>query len=47
MRALDPVWNEKHDIDVVDAHDILELSVYDYDVLGDDDFMGKVSSNFA
>ena len=38
---LSPEWNEKHSILVKDPTESLEVTVWDYDMVGDDDLMGK------
>jgi len=42
IKNLNPEWNERHHIDVYDPNESLEVTVWDYDMVGDDDLMGKV-----
>ena len=34
---LQPVWNERHDIDANNMNDALQITVFDYDVVGSND----------
>uniref|UniRef100_A0A7S3DCA9 Ras GTPase-activating protein n=1 Tax=Palpitomonas bilix TaxID=652834 RepID=A0A7S3DCA9_9EUKA len=39
-RTLNPVWNQSYEFEVLSA-DVLQVHVYDHDVVGSDDFLGS------
>ena len=42
MKTLSPRWCEQFDLRMKSAH-MLDISVWDYDVTGRDDFMGRLA----
>ena len=44
MKCLNPRWNEIFTFDLEDiSHSIFQIEVYDYDIVGKDDFIGSFS----
>ncbi len=41
-KSLDPEWDEKIVLDIDDPKQFVEVEVWDYDMVGADDFMGRV-----
>jgi hypothetical protein len=42
MRTLDPAWGESFACGVWGGGDVLEVTVFDWDAVGDNDFLGRV-----
>jgi len=43
IKTLDPRWDETYVFNVLDITDILYITVYDKDILGDPEFLGRVA----